>query len=258
MADTDRPSTNMPGQEHAEPSAEQARLVQGERMAAMAKLAAGVAHEINNPAGVLLMKLKFLLSIAGPEGLSERAISTLHVAVEQTERIERIVESLLEFSRPSQGAAPHAVQVNDVVSVALQAAADRAQSADATLRCEQAAALPAVLADAGELQQVVAHLLDNAIDATESAGTVVVQTRLTDGMVCIDVSDDGAGIPDDFRERIFDPFFTTKKAGEGTGLGLAISFGIVQKFGGSIHVDSVRRQGTTMTVALPAMTGANA
>jgi two-component system NtrC family sensor kinase len=95
--------------------------------------------------------------------------------------------------------------------------------------------LPAVEVDPNEIEQVLINLIDNAVD----------------GEVTLFVADDGPGIPDDFRE-LFDPFFTTKKAGEGTGLGLAISYGIGQKFGGTIVVDSVRQEGTTMTVRLPA------
>ena len=228
----------------------QAQLVQTEKMAAMGKLAAGVAHEINNPAGVLLMKLKFLLSIAHAEGLSDRAVSTLKVAVEQTERIERIVESLLNFSRPADGAARR-IDINDVARSALRLA--RSGPGDGpTLTWKPAEDLPAVEADPNEIEQVLINLIDNAVDATGPQGHIVVGTGAADGEVTVFVADDGPGIPDDFRERIFDPFFTTKKVGEGTGLGLAISYGIVQKFGGTIVVDSVRQEGTTMTVRLPA------
>lgn len=227
----------------------QARLVQSEKMAAMGRLAAGVAHEINNPAGVLLMKLKFLLSIADDEGLSERARGTLGVAVEQTERIERIVENLLEFSRPSEGT-PRPVALNDVAEAALRLGRP---PGGATLRWEPAADLPAVEADPNELQQVVVNLVDNATDAAGDDGTVVVATERDGDEVTLRVTDDGAGIPEDFLDRIFDPFFTTKPVGEGTGLGLSVSYGIVEKFGGTITVDSRRHQGTTMTVRLPAV-----
>jgi len=131
----------------------QAQLVQTEKMAAMGKLAAGVAHEINNPAGVLLMKLKFLLSIATPEGLSERAVSTLSVAVEQTERIERIVESLLDFSRPAEGTARR-ININDVASSAFRLAQSRPPGEGPAFSWHPQEGLPAIEADPNELEQV--------------------------------------------------------------------------------------------------------
>jgi PAS domain S-box-containing protein len=121
----------------------QARLLQTEKMTAMGKLAAGVAHEINNPAGVLLMKLKFLLSIAEEEGLSERAASTLLVAVEQTERIESIVESLLSFSRPSEGA-PRRLQLNDIVDRAVSLASSATARSEASIVTDLDPAAPSV------------------------------------------------------------------------------------------------------------------
>jgi PAS domain S-box-containing protein len=231
----------------------QAQLVQTEKMAAMGKLAAGVAHEINNPAGVLLMKLKFLLSIAAPEGLSDRAVSTLQVAVEQTERIERIVESLLDFSRPAEGTVRW-MDINDVAQSALQLIQSQPPGDGPRITWEPGSDLPAVDVDPNELQQVIVNLIDNAKDAAGRQGNVTVGTGTEGDEVTLHVADDGPGIPDDFRDRIFDPFFTTKQVGEGTGLGLAISYGIVQKFGGTIDVASVRRQGTRMTVRLPAAT----
>ena len=236
----------------------QAQLVQTEKMAAMGKLAAGVAHEINNPAGVLLMKLEFLLSIATPEGLSERAVSTLSVAVEQTERIERIVESLLDFSRPAEGTARR-ININDVASSAFRIAQSRPPGEGPAFSWHPEEVLPDVEADHNELEQVIINLLDNAVDAAGQQGHGVVgtgiDTGISAGFVTLYVAADGPGITDDFRERIFDPFFTTKQVGDGTGLGLSISYGIVHKFGGTIVVDSVRHKGTIMTERLPAATG---
>ena len=229
------------------------RRGQTERVAAIGKLAAGVAHEINNPTGVLMMKLKFLLSIAAAEGLSERAVATLNVAVEQTERIDGIVESLLDFSRPAEGT-PRRLDVNHVIHGALHLVADRSADAEPACAWHPGDDLPVVEADPNELEQVFVHLISNAVDAAGPDGRIVVGSSFADGVVTVSVADDGPGIPDDFRERIFDPFFTTKKGGEGTGLGLAIASGIVQKLGGTITVSSRRQEGTTMTVCLPAST----
>ena len=218
-----------------------AELIQSEKMAAMGKLAAGVAHEVNNPAGVLLMKLNFLLSIAEEESLSDRAVSTLQVAVEQTARINQIVENLLSFSRPSSGI-PQTVEVNEVVSSA-RSLSVRAMSADGLdFKAELSDRPRLVKADPNELEQVLINLINNAVDAMPEGGTLGVSTEETlnvelgeDGTArsaTIKVMDTGSGIPDDFRDLIFDPFFTTKQVGKGTGLGLSVSYGIVEKLGG--------------------------
>ena len=211
------------------------------KIVAMSKLAAGVAHEINNPCGVLLMKLKFLLSIAEQEHLSARAIATLEVAIQQTERIETIVESLVHFSRPLQGM-PGPVDVNE----AIQAAITQLQlPATVTVRQNLADPLPVVVADPAQMQQVFAHIMDNAVDAMPDGGHLTILSRR-------EVDDTGPGIPVDFVDRIFDPFFTTKAVGSGTGLGLAVSHGIIQRAGGRIDVESERGKGTRVRVIVPA------
>ena len=241
----------------------QALLVQSEKMAAMGRLAAGVAHEINNPAGVLLLKLKFLHSIAAEEALSERAVSTLQVAIEQTERIHQIVENLLSFSRPAEGL-PRSIDVNDTVIAALDLSSRALSSSGIEFRKELAPSLPPVKADPNELEQVLINLINNAVDAMPNGGTLTLTTALRlnggveadvqthgGGQIVIEVADTGSGIPPDYLARIFDPFFTTKRVGEGTGLGLSISYGIVQKLGGAIDVTSARREGTSMLVRIP-------
>ena len=242
----------------------QAQLIQSEKMGAMGKLAAGVAHEINNPAGVLLMKLKFLLSVADEEALSHRAASTLQVAVQQTERIEQIVDNLLSFARPSEGV-PRAVDVNDIAVAAMDLSVRTLTSYGIEFRKVLASQLPQIDADPTELEQVFINLINNAVDAMPSGGTLTVSTHLkrdhageSNGdpegaptQIVIKVEDTGSGIPPDFLDRIFDPFFTTKKVGEGTGLGLSISYGIVEKLGGRIEVASARNEGTKMFVRLP-------
>ena len=216
----------------------------------MSKLAAGVAHEINNPCGVLLMKLKFLLSIAEQEHLSARAIATLEVAIQQTERIETIVESLVHFSRPLQGM-PGPVDVNE----AIQAAITQLQlPATVTVRQNLADPLPVVVADPAQMQQVFAHIMDNAVDAMPDGGHLMILSRreVDADQVVIEIDDTGPGIPVDFVDRIFDPFFTTKAVGSGRGLGLAVSHGIIQRAGGRIDVESERGKGTRVRVIVPA------
>ena len=228
----------------------QAQLLQSEKMAAMGKLAAGVAHEINNPAGVLSMKLNFLLSIADEEGLSSRAVSTLQVAVEQTARINQIVESLLSFSRPSSGI-PLIVDVNEVATAALSLSGRALSANGIEFRSELRSGASAVKADPTELEQVLINLINNAVDAMPEGGVLTVSTATTGNEVKIQVEDTGDGIPDGIKGFIFDPFFTTKQVGKGTGLGLSVSYGIVEKLGGRIEVDTLHGRGTAMTVYLP-------
>ena len=219
-------------------------------MAAMSKLAAGVAHEINNPCCVLLMKLKFLLSIAEEERLSSRAIATLDVAIQQTERIETIVESLVHFSRPLQGM-PGPVDVNE----AIRAAITQLQlPATVTVRQNLADPLPVVVADPAQIQQVFTHIMDNAVDAMPDGGhlTILSRREVDADQVVIEIDDTGSGIPVDFVDRVFDPFFTTKAVGSGTGLGLTISYGIIQRAGGRVEVESERGKGTRVRVIVPA------
>ena len=238
----------------------QAQLLQSEKMAAMGRLAAGVAHEINNPAGVLFMKLNFLHSIAAEETLSERAVSTLQVAIEQTERIHQIVENLLSFSRPAEGV-PRSIDVNTTVTAALDLSSRAMTSNAIEFRKELAPSLPPLEADPNELEQVLINLINNAVDAMPEGGTLTLTTALQRnggdagpegvGEIVIEVTDTGFGIPPDYLPRIFDPFFTTKRVGEGTGLGLSISYGIVQKLGGALDVTSTRHEGTSMLVRIP-------
>jgi PAS domain S-box-containing protein len=232
----------------------QAQLIHSEKMASLGNLAAGVAHEINNPTGVLLMKLKFLLSIADSEQLSQKTISSLEVAVQQIDRIARITESLLSFSRQDQGT-PVEIDLNKTIETAviLSELAFSSQKIEVSVSLDPD--LPKVLADPTDLEQVVINLLSNAVDAMPEGGRLAVATR-ADGSagsrVVFTVTDTGNGIPEEHMGRIFDPFFTTKEVGKGTGLGLSVSFGVIEKLGGHIAVESDREVGTSFTIRLPA------
>ncbi len=224
--------------------------VQAAKMTAMSKLAAGVAHEINNPCGVLLMKLKFLLSIASDEQLSARAIATLEVAVQQTERIETIVESLVRFSRP-MNAMPCPVDVSATIGSVIEGLS---LPDSIELKRILAEVLPTIVADPAQIEQVFTEIIDNAVGAMPDGGTLTISSRVEHDptMIQVEITDTGAGIPADFIERIFDPFFTTKSVGQGTGLGLTVSYGIIQRAGGQIEVESERGVGTCVRVVLPA------
>ena len=230
----------------------QAQLIHSEKMASLGNLAAGVAHEINNPTGVLLMKLKFLLSIADSEKLSLKTVSSLDVAVQQIDRIARITESLLSFSRQDQGT-PVEIDLNKTIETALILSELALNSQKIELSVSLDPDLPKVLADPTDLEQVVINLLSNAVDAMPHGGRLEVATLLDTraGCVVFAVTDSGYGIPQEHMSRIFDPFFTTKEVGKGTGLGLSVSFGIIEKLGGHIGVESNSEVGTSFTIRLP-------
>jgi len=228
-----------------------AQLIQAEKLAAVGRLAAAVAHEINNPAGVLLMKLKFLLSVAGRERLTDKAVDTLNIGVEQTERIMRIVQDLLDFSRRPAGH-PQPLDTNECIRRSMRLS--RRLLADRRIEpvLDLADGLPRVLGDQVEFEQVLINLLNNAVEAMGDGDSLRLVSRLRANCVIVAVADSGKGIRAQDLDSIFDPFFTTKKLGEGTGLGLSISYGIVQNMGGHIEVDSRPGEGATFTVVLPA------
>jgi two-component system NtrC family sensor kinase len=228
----------------------QARMAQSERLASIGVLAAGVAHEINNPLGGILALTALTLEDL-PAGDARRA--NLEEVVRQTRRCGEIVKHLLEYSRQHRVSA-EAVDLNELLEKTL-ALLER-QSIFLNVRVERRLepGLPTVVADRSQLQQVFVNILINAVQAMDERGTVAVATRLdpSRGEVALTFRDTGCGIPAEQLDRIFDPFFTTKESGQGTGLGLSIAYGIVSRHQGTITVESTPGEGTTFTVRLPA------
>jgi two-component system NtrC family sensor kinase len=221
------------------------QLVQSEKLAGLGQLAAGVAHEVNNPTGIILSRAGYLLSVADEEGLDPDVIDDLQVIEHQARRIASIVGDLLQFGRPtSSGRA--SVVLGEVLELTASVLRHTAERAGLTLAVEVIDRAP-VLADRDRLEQVAFNLLKNAIDATPRGGRV---TARADGGRLV-VEDTGEGIDEDDLPRIFDPFFTTKEVGKGSGLGLAITYGIVSEHGGTITASSQKGEGTTMVVKLP-------
>jgi signal transduction histidine kinase len=233
------------------------RQAQTERLAALGTLAAGVAHEINNPLTYVLINLeraqRELAARAGEPGI-EDVRTMLADALEGVERIRGVTHSIREFSTVDDAAgAP--IDVGEVVESVLRlVASDLAQRARLEKDLRRT---PEVIATRARLGQVVLNLLLNAIqalpaDRDASQNLVRVETRLAGDQVVIEVRDNGAGIPDGLHGRIFEPFFSTKPMGGGAGLGLSICHGIVRSLGGAITFESRAGSGTTFQVALPA------
>lgn len=223
------------------------QVLKSQKLAAVGLLAAGIAHEINNPLSGVVGYSKLLLERSLPDGIREK----VEKIAASGERCRKIVEGVLLFSRQQDGGQRRTVDIKDLLDrvVAIGEYQWRMHNVRVIREIESVE----VLADADQIEQVVLNLLSNAVDAMPRGGAVHVSLRrLADGGARLSVSDEGHGIPEDIQARIFDPFFSTKEIGKGTGLGLAISYGIVQDHGGDIVVQSLQGRGAEFIVTLPA------
>jgi PAS domain S-box-containing protein len=231
----------------------EAQVLQHERLASLGLLAAGVAHEINTPLTGISSYTQLLMEGGGGE--ADRDM--LEKIENQTRRASGITRSLLSLARPEQTEF-EALDLNEAVNEVLQLFEPQVRKGAVNLRSRLDANLEPVMGSRGKLQQVLLNLLLNARDAVGQSGEIVVATKAGPGIVALDVTDDGVGIPEDDLPRIFDPFFTTKGRGTGTGLGLSITFGIVQEHGGRIRADSRPEGLTRFRVELPSADRAKA
>jgi PAS domain S-box-containing protein len=220
---------------------------QSEKLAALGTLAAGLAHELNNPIGIISTRAELMLLDAEPKALPEDVVEDLRVIHRHAQRVARIAQGLLSFARsPGQSGR---VDLNRVVDETLLLVEKTMVKGGVLVRRALAPDLPPIWGDASALQQVVMNLLTNARDAVKGAGEISIETSATPeapGAVRLTVRDTGPGIPPEVLPRIFDPFFTTKA--EGTGLGLSISYGIVRDHRGTVDVQSRPGEGTTFVL----------
>ncbi|GLI33245.1 sensor histidine kinase [Desulforhabdus amnigena] len=231
------------------------QLINTEKLASLGTLAAGVAHEINNPIGIMLGFCDLLLEKMEPGTMEYNDLKTIE---RHGLHCKSIVERLLSFARISEET-EEGCNINENVEAILSVVKHTLDMNNIRLVTELDDDLPIVRGDSRGLQQVLLNLISNAIHAMNGKGTLTVSTRLAPkpGWVETIVSDTGCGIKKEFLQKIFDPFFTTKKVGEGTGLGLSVSYGIITKYGGTIqcesHVDDGKpgHGGTTFTILLP-------
>ncbi len=231
------------------------RMINMEKLASLGTLAAGVAHEINNPIAVILGFTEHLLEKT--DGLPEIK-ETLQVIEEEGLKCKKIVENLLTFARAPERTETTA-DINKILEKMLAVVKNTLLTKKIRLEASLTPQLPRVKGDPQELQQVFINMINNAMDSMRGGGVLKVCTRLAaDGKrVAIEFTDTGNGIPREAQPKIFDPFFTTKKTGEGTGLGLSVSYGIVTKYGGNIIFSSYPadeypdKHGTTFKIYLP-------
>src|SRR5690606_401043 len=232
------------------------RMQERDRLAALGQMAAGLAHEIKNPLGAIKGAAQ-LLADPGPHGaeLDETSREFVGIILEEVDRLDRVVGSVLDYARPS-GGNPAPVDPNGVVRRTIQILSSDRERVSTEIVLELAEDLPRVQVDAEQLRQVIMNLVRNAIQAMNGGGRVVVRTRArsfarvrtepVQSWVELSVTDSGPGISQKVLNNLFVPFFTTKN--HGTGLGLAISQRIVRNAGGSIEVQSHEGKGTTFTV----------
>ena len=224
------------------------QLVLSSRLAAMGTLAAGIAHEINNP---LTGLLTFEHLLKDEQGLSPKGREYLDIMYKETSRMREIVMGLLNFSRESS-TEMKLLDVNELIRQWLTLLRSQKDFDDITIEQKLADELPGVRADANQLQQVLVNLSLNACEAMPDGGVLTITTRKEADSVLVSIADTGCGIKAEHLEMIFDPFFTTKPVGKGTGLGLSVSYGIIRQHDGSMQVKSQEGQGTTFTFTLPA------
>jgi len=224
-------------------------LVQKEKLASVGQLSAGVAHEINNPLGTILVFSHMLLKEIPPDDPKRTDIEMI---VSEADRCKSIVRGLLDFARQSKiskSSTNLTVLINEVVSIMNV----KAQEKNVGLTVDTSAGLPPIDIDFDQLKQALVNLVNNAVDAVSVNGKVSISARNTPAgdAVEIDVSDNGCGIPEKNISSLFTPFFTTKEMGKGTGLGLAIAYGIVKMHSGNITVKSRPDEGSVFTIRIP-------
>ncbi len=234
-----------------------ARIVQSNKMAALGKMAAGVAHEVNNPLTLIRESagwIKDLLTEEDHESIKnfEEIADAVDKIDQNVERAKGVTHRMLGFARRMEPMQEN-VDLNQVVRQTMAFLQTEALHRNIELRTEFAPDLPLTSTDTAQLQQVLLNLLENAIDAVDHDGVVTLRTRTDESgkRILLSVIDTGKGIPKEVQSRIFDPFFTTKGVGEGTGLGLSISYGIIERLGGGIAVESEEGKGATFTITLP-------
>jgi two-component system, NtrC family, sensor kinase len=229
------------------------RMIVSEKLSSLGRLAASVAHEINNPLAGILTYAKLLLrtlddgTLAGAD--RETVLKRLRLIERETERCSAIVRNLLDFARERPMTISD-VSVNAALEEALALVTHQAKLQNVEL-VKDLGSMPLVSADFGQLRQAFVNIIINACDAMSRGGRLTIRTRLDEaaGQVEIIVSDSGAGIPAAIRSKVLDPFFTTKE--KGTGLGLSVVYGIVERHGGKLEIESEEGAGTSVAITLP-------
>ncbi|WP_462324100.1 ATP-binding protein [Desulfoplanes sp.] len=232
-------------------------LMQSSKMAALGKMAAGVAHEVNNPLAVIKEKAGWIHDLLEEEDVKNSenfhefndSVDKIEIHVE---RAKKVVHRLLGFARRMEPLR-ESVDVNAVLEQTLSFLENEAKYRNISITTRMQQNLPRILSDTSQLQQVFLNILNNAIDAIGKGGDISIATlaELRTKEIRVVIQDSGPGVPREIEKKIFDPFFTTKNVGQGTGLGLAISYSIIEKLGGTLRLENTRGKGASFIITLP-------
>ena len=232
-----------------------AQLVQSDKLAALGKMAAGVAHEINNPLAVILQKTGWMEDLLADEKFqSSENIDEFKTSIskieEHVERARKVVHNMLGYTRKMEPRLED-VDINATLNQTITLLENYARLNDIDIQTDLSDNLPVIASDQAKLQQVFLNLISNAIDAIEKEGSVEVISRHDDARIYVAITDNGPGIPEEIQRNIFDPFYSTKDTGKGTGLGLWVCHSIIEQMGGHIRLESKVGKGAIFTVDLP-------
>ena len=232
------------------------QVIETSKLASVGELAAGIAHEINNPVAIMVEEAGWIQDLLeeeefeDTENLNEFTRALLQIKT-QGNRCKEITHKLLSFARKTETNSKE-VDINKLIADLVDLSKQKTKYNNVKININILDQLPVINASSTELQQIFLNLVNNAIDAMDTTGGEVnITARLVEKKILIEISDTGPGIPSSNIDRIFDPFFTTKPVGKGTGLGLSICYGIITKMGGDIDVVSEVGKGTAFTVTLP-------
>ncbi len=231
------------------------QLLQSGKLAAIGEIAAGIAHEINNPLAIIGEESGWMKDLVKKEGIKDSPnVKEFQDSIEeiklQAKRCRRITHNLLSFARKLEPKV-ESIPLNNLIEDVVNLVEREAKLNDIIITRNFDDKLPAIWTDASQLRHVFLNLLNNAVNAIGRKGEITITTRLVQDYVCADVADTGHGIAQENLDKLFLPFFTTKPPGKGTGLGLAICYGVIEKLGGKVTVESEVGKGTTFSVHLP-------
>jgi len=231
----------------------QKQLVETEKLAALGQLSARVAHEVNNPLGIMKNYLELILQSTGS---TEKVPEYVTILKEEVDRIAIIVRQLLDFYHP-HAIEKRKVELSTILDEIIVLIAMQLKSQAIELKKEYKSELPPIWASSEQLKQVFLNMIMNARDFMPDGGEIIVSSDVINNFVVLTFADSGKGIDDDSISKVFEPFFTTKKGSTGTGLGLSVCYGIIQNHGGTLSVRNREEGGAVFTIKLPVYYGKN-